>query len=145
MMLIRNKSDIPLEIIWQIVSEIDNDPHYWYGIKKVKNLTTDGNTIVRETVISFRNSRCEEVITLYPTNQILTQITKGPITGEKVLNITKISHVQCMLEVKWDIQIHGYMRLFSFAIKKHILKGTTNAIDRIAREGEKRYKKGSMK
>ncbi|MGD9674393.1 MAG: hypothetical protein AB7U98_13055 [Candidatus Nitrosocosmicus sp.] len=53
MMLIRNKSDIPLEIIRQIVSEIDNDPHYWYGIKKVKNLTTDGNTIVREAVSHF--------------------------------------------------------------------------------------------
>jgi len=140
-MLIRNILNSPSDIIWEIISEIDSDPSYWHGIKRVKNLTVKDNTIVRETVISFRHSKCEEVITLEPPNRIVTQITKGPIIGTKILNVMKVSDGQCTLEVNWNIQIHGYMKLFSYMIKKHISKGTINAIDRIAREGELRYNK----
>lgn len=94
-----------------------------------------------ETIISFRRSQCEEVITLEPVNRVVTQITKGPITGKKILSIKKISKVQCTLEVKWDIQIHGVVRPFSFVIKNHISKGTVNAIDSISSEDKIRFKK----
>lgn len=135
--------NLPSDIVWQIISEIDCDPNYWYGIKRVKNLTAKGNIVVRETVISFRHSKCEEVITLEPPNRIVTQITKGPIIGKKVLTVTKISDGQCTLEVDWNIQVHGFMRLCVFMIKKHISKGTINAIDRIAKEGETRYQRAN--
>lgn len=58
-MLIRNILNSPSDISWEIISEIDNDLNYWYGIKRVKNLTIKDNTIVRETVLSVRHSECE--------------------------------------------------------------------------------------
>jgi hypothetical protein len=101
----------------------------------------NGNTILRETIISFRHSQCEEVITLGPVNRVVTQITKCPITGKKILSIEKISKVEFTLEVKWDIEVHGVVLPFIFVIKNHISKGTVNAIDRTASEGKIRFKK----
>ncbi|MBA2266798.1 MAG: hypothetical protein H0W19_00450 [Nitrosopumilus sp.] len=45
------------ELIWNIISDINKDPDFWYGIKAVKNIKTEGNTTERETIIAFRRSR----------------------------------------------------------------------------------------
>ena len=66
-----NSSD---ELIWSIISDIDKDPDFWHGIKAVKNIQREGNTIERETTISFRHSRCIELVTLMPLKQIATVI-----------------------------------------------------------------------
>ncbi|VFJ12988.1 SRPBCC family protein [Candidatus Nitrosocosmicus franklandus] len=129
----------PLEIIWNIISDVDNDPKYWYGIKQTKNISVRGNTIERETIIAFRDSKCEEVITLKPLDTVSTQILKGPITGTKAIRLTKISENKCLLKVKWDIRARGFLKLFDFVLMKHISKGTQDALERIATEAEQRY------
>ena len=32
-----------LDQVWDIISDIDNEPHYWHGTKSVKNINKDGN------------------------------------------------------------------------------------------------------
>jgi len=144
--IISTSKDInsPKEIIWKIISDIDNDPNYWQGIRETRNLKKEGNTIERETIISFRQSKSQEIVTFERSNQITTSIIKGPIIGKKVLKLTEISDNKCSLAVNWDIQIQGIMRMFTPMVKKHILKGTIKAIDRIAKEGENRYNKTSV-
>ena len=128
-----NSSD---ELIWSIVSDIDKDPDFWYGIKAVKNIKREGNTTERETIIAFRNSKCLELVTLIPPKQITIAIREGPIVGTKIINVTKIDAKKCEIKVDWDIHMKGLMSLFTFFIKKHILKGTDEALERIAKKVE---------
>ncbi len=128
-----NSSD---ESIWTIISNIDNDPDFWYGIKAVKNIKREGNTTERETIIAFRHSKCLELVTLTPRNQITIVIKEGPIIGTKKINLTKIDTEKSEIIVSWDIHMKGLMSLFTFLIKKHILKGTDDALERIAKKVE---------
>ena len=131
----------PAEIIWAIISDVDKDPRYWHGIIQTKNISVNGNTIERETVISFRQSRCEEIITLEPPYIVNTRIINGPIIGTKITKITAISERQCLLEVSWDVKARGFMGLFNFIVVRHISKGTLRAIERIATEAEQQLSK----
>ena len=129
-----NSSD---ELIWSIISNIDKDPDFWHGIKAVKNIHREGNTIERETTISFRHSKCIELVTLMPQKQIVTVIREGPIVGTKKINLTRINAKECEIKVEWDVHMKGLMSLFTFYIKKHILKGTNDALERIAKKIER--------
>jgi hypothetical protein len=128
-----NSSD---ELIWSIISDIDKDPDFWHGIKAVKNIKREGNTTERETIIAFRNSKCLELVTLIPPKQITIVIREGPIVGTKIINVTKMDTEKCEIRVDWDIHMKGLMSLFTFFIKKHILKGTDEALERIAKKVE---------
>ncbi len=135
----------PKEIIWTIISDLDSDPTYWQGIKEARNLRVDGNVIERETIISFQHSKSQEIITLEPSNQITINIINGPIIGKKVLRLTNVSDNESYLDVNWDIHLKGFIRVFTPMVKKHILAGTINAMERIAKEAEKRYKETKVK
>lgn len=128
-----NSSD---ELIWSIISDIDKDPDFWHGIRALKNIKREGNTTERETIIAFRNSKCLELVTLIPPKQITIVIREGPIVGTKIINVTKIDTEKCEIKVDWDIHMKGLMSLFTFFIKKHILKGTDDALERIAKKVE---------
>lgn len=128
-----NSSD---ELIWSIISDIDKDPDFWHGIRALKNIKREGNTTERETIIAFRNSKCLELVTLIPPKQITIVIREGPIVGTKIINVTKIDTEKCEIRVDWDIHMKGLMSLFTFFIKKHILKGTDEALERIAKKVE---------
>lgn len=125
------------EKIWNIISDVDNDTSYWFGIKKIKNLRKDANSLERETVIAFRKSKCIELVTFSQGNEINFNITKGPIVGNKTLKILEISDQECKLEVIWDVRLQGLMTMFMFIVKKHIIKGTQEALERIAITCEK--------
>jgi len=123
--------------IWKVISDVDNDPKYWYGINQVKNLRREHDFIERETIIAFRKSTCLEIVKFKEDTQIDFNIVKGPIIGTKTLKLSKNSDSSCKLEAIWDIKLQGSMSLFTFMIKKHILKGTEEALDRIALQCEK--------
>lgn len=125
------------EKIWSIISDVDNDTEYWFGIKKIKNLRKEVNSLERETVIAFRKSKCIELVTFSEGNEINFNIIKDPIVGTKTLKILEISDRECKIEVNWDIRLQGLMRMFIFIVKKHILKGTQEALERIAITCEK--------
>ena len=128
--------NLPIDKLWEIISDVDKDPQYWYGIRSIKNIKKEGNIIERETTISFKNRKCKEVITLESNNeyQIDLQIVEGPIRGKKTITLEKIDTNKTRINVKWDIHLNGIMRFFTIFIKKHILKGTEEALGRISKK-----------
>jgi len=116
---------------WNIVSNADRDPEIWHGTKSVNNIKKEGNLIERETTIAFKNSRCREIINLEDMKRVEIQIIDGPIVGKKTIDLQSIEIDKTKLTVKWDIHMKGFMAPFTFFIKKHILKGTEEAISRI--------------
>jgi ribosome-associated toxin RatA of RatAB toxin-antitoxin module len=127
--------------LWTIISEVDKDPHYWHGTKSIRNIKKEGNIIERETKISFKNYSCREIITLDEKNknQINIQIVKGPIYGRKTITLDQIDTDLTRITVKWDIQLKGLMRVFTMMIKKHILKGTNEALERISNKATEQF------
>ena len=124
-----------IENLWNIISDVDRDPEYWHGTKSIKNIKKEGNIIERETTISFKNSRCKEIITLDENNKnkIKIEIIEGPIQGEKTITLEKIDTDSTKIAVTWNIKLKGAMAgLFTIFIKKHILKGTKEALERIS-------------
>jgi carbon monoxide dehydrogenase subunit G len=123
----------PLSKVWEIMSNIDNEPQYWHGTKSINNIQKSGNVVEREVVIAFRNSVCKETVSLEPKKSISTIIKDGPFKGKKTIVFHSEGENQTVVDVEWDIKVKGIMGLFSGMVKKHILEGTDAALDRISR------------
>ena len=79
------KINAPVSKVWNIISDVDREPEFWHGTKSIRNIKRSDNVIEREVTIAFRNSVCKEIVTLEPEKKITTNITKGPIRGDKIV------------------------------------------------------------
>jgi len=52
--------------VWDIISDLDNEPKFWKGTKETKIISRDDNVITREIIIAFRDSKCMHKITIQP-------------------------------------------------------------------------------
>ena len=122
-----------LDKIWGIISDIDNEPRYWLGTKSVKNIRKDGNTVEREIVMAFRESKCREIVVLDPKKSVKANITDGILRGtEKDIIVKSNGADRTKIEVVWNIKLSGFKIMFATIIKKHIKQGTEDALTRIA-------------
>jgi len=128
--------NVPVEKVWNLVSDIDNEPKFWKGTKEVRNISKEGDVVNREIIIAFRDQKCQQEVTFYPKEKIVAIFTKGIISGSK--NVQLISQdTKTLLEVKWDIKLTGIMGVFTGMIKKHIRSGTDLALKSIKEELER--------
>jgi carbon monoxide dehydrogenase subunit G len=127
---------VPTEKVWDLVSDIDNEPKFWKGTKEVRNISREGDVVNREIVIAFRDQKCQQKVTLYPKEKIVAVFTKGIISGSKTVKLVPQEN-QTLLEVKWDIKLTGMMGMFTGMIKKHIRSGTDLALQSIKEELER--------
>ena len=125
---------VPLDKVWDIVGDIDREPEFWHGTKSIRNISKKGNTVERDVVIAFKNSMCREIVQLDPKERINTEILSGPIKGTKTLTLTSIDSNATSITVNWDFELSGFYKLFSGMVRKHIHKGTEEALERISKK-----------
>ena len=137
MTIINSSIDInaSIEKVWSIISDLDNEPKFWKGTKESRTISKDGNVIVREIIIAFRDSKCMQKITLYPKEKIYAEFTDGILKGSKTLNL-KSKENSLWLEVEWDIKMTGLAGMFTGMIKRHVKGGTEQALELIKLEAE---------
>ena len=123
------------EKIWDVISDIDNEPKFWKGTKEVKNISSNGNHISREITIAFRDQKCLQEVTIIPKESIKAVFTKGVIVGEKILTLKNMNN-SCELAAVWDVKLSGKMGMFTGIIKKHIKSGTEQALQEIKKDVE---------
>ena len=79
----------PIDQVWNIVSDVDSETQYWPTTKSIKNINkTDNNIIEREVTIRAgpQDAKTHQFVTLNPEQTLIqTNITKGPVTGSRVL------------------------------------------------------------
>ena len=121
--------------IWEVISDINNEPEFWKGTKSIRNISQDGNTTKREITIAFRDKKWLQDVTLYPKEKIEAIFTKGIISGRKTVTLQQTDN-GCEIEAVWDIKLSGMMGMFTGMIKKHIQSGTEPALIEIKREVE---------
>ena len=126
----------PVDKAWDIVSDMDNEPRFWKGTKKVRNISKDENTINREVTIVFRDQKCLQEVRLEPKERILVKFTKGIINGEKIIEITPKGK-KTVLRTVWEVKLTGMMGVFTGVIKNHIKSGTEQAMQSIKEELER--------
>ncbi len=126
----------PIDRVWDVVSDIDNEPKFWKGTKKVKNISKEGNTVNREVTIAFRDQKCLQKVEIHPKEKIEAKFIKGIIDGEKVVSLTT-KDGKTILSTYWDIKLTGMMGMFTGIIKKHIKSGTEQAMQSIKEEIER--------
>jgi uncharacterized protein YaaR (DUF327 family) len=131
---ISKEIEASLEQEWNIVSDVDREPEYWQGTKSINNLKKYGNIIEREVIIAFKNSTCREIVTLDPKKSVKIEIIDEPIKGTKNIILNPIANNdKTRVDVQWDIKAKGFFGLFKGMIKKHISKGTEDALERISK------------
>ena len=137
MTIINSSIDInaSIEKVWNIISDLDNEPKFWKGTKESRTISKDGNVVVREIIIAFRDSKCMQKITLYPKEKIYAEFTDGILKGSKTLNL-KTKENSLWLEVEWDIKMTGLAGMFTGMIKRHVKGGTEQALELIKLEAE---------
>jgi len=125
-----------IDKVWDIVSDIDNEPKFWKGTKEIRNISKNGDIINREITIAFRDQKCMQEIKLQPKEKIETIFTKGIIDGTKIITLTT-KDGKTLLKTKWNIKLTGMMGMFTGMIKKHIESGTEQALQKIKEEVER--------
>jgi len=126
----------PLEKVWSLVSDLDNEPKFWKGTKEIRNISKEGNIVTREVTIAFKDSKCMQTVTLYPKEKIHAEFTKGIINGTKTVSLQPEGN-STHLEAIWDIRLSGMMGMFTGMVKKHIQSGTEQALQSIKQEAER--------
>lgn len=126
----------PVEKIWNIISDLDNEPKFWKGTKEVRNISKEENKVNREITIAFRDQKCLQDVTLYPKERIEVVFTKGIINGTKTVSLNE-KNDEIILEAIWDIKLSGMMGMFTGMVKKHIKSGTEQALQNIKQEAER--------
>ena len=120
----------PVDRVWDIISDLDNEPKFWKGTKETRIISRDGNVVTREITIAFRDSKCMQKITIQPKEKIYAEFTEGIIKGSKTLNL-KPKDDSSLLEANWDVKMSGLAGMFTGMIKKHIRSGTEQALTSI--------------
>ncbi|WP_420544992.1 type II toxin-antitoxin system RatA family toxin [Nitrosopumilus sp.] len=128
--------DASQDKVWEVISDIDNEPKFWKGTKKVRNISKEGNKVNREIIIAFRDQKCLQEVTLQPKEKIEAKFTKGIIQGEKIVSIIPRDK-KVILKTIWNIKLTGLMGMFTGMIKNHIKSGTEQAMQSIKNEIEK--------
>lgn len=104
--------------IWNIVSRIDHDHHYWKGIKSIKNISKDRNFVTREITL-INGSRCFQKVILFPREGIHIRYTKGPMVGIKDILLTSMG-AATILEVQIEYRLSGVVRLVPKSILEEL-------------------------
>jgi carbon monoxide dehydrogenase subunit G len=125
----------PVDKVWDVVADMDNEPRYWHGTKSVSNISRSGNTIEREVIIAFKDSKCRQTVVINPKKSVEIAITDGPLRGTKVVTLSP-SGDKTKIDVVWDIKLAGFLGMFTGMVKKHIAEGTDEALERIAKAVE---------
>ena len=127
--------NVSIDKVWDIISDLDNEPKFWKGTKELRNISSNENIVKREVTIAFRDQKCMQEVTILPKQKIEAKFTKGIIIGKKILNL-KETQIGCNLEAIWEIKLSGMMGMFTGMITKHIQSGTEQALQAIKQEVE---------
>ena len=122
--------------VWDIVSDIDNEPRFWKGTKEVRNISKDRDKIIREITIAFRDQKCMQEVKISPKEKIETEFKKGIIDGTKIINLSSNAE-KTTIKATWNIKLTGMMGIFTGIVTNHIKSGTEQALQSIKKEAER--------
>ena len=49
--------NVTIDKVWDVISDLDNEPKFWKGTKEIRNISSSENKINREITIAFRDQK----------------------------------------------------------------------------------------
>jgi carbon monoxide dehydrogenase subunit G len=132
----------PINMVWHIVSNIDNETKYWPTFKATKNINVTDNTTEREVTITagpLGDKKTLQFVTINPEQfEVLTNITEGPFTGTRLLTLSPTTEANgtTMANVIWQMDLSGIPVIGQGFAKDDIKQTTEAALDNIAQKLE---------
>jgi hypothetical protein len=128
----------PLDRVWDIISNMDDEPRYWQGLNAVYNVSKKGNVIEREVTGGLRDLKGRQTVVLYPKKSIGLTLTEGPMIGTRIITLIPSKSdnetITTRVNVSWDIKLSDNVPLlFRGIVRERIAEATEEVIDRIAR------------
>lgn len=130
-----------LDKVWDIVSDVDNDPKYFDGLQDIKNIRKEGNRIDREVRVGFMKHEALQTIVLNPKKSVELTMTKGPILGTRVTTLSQVDDgvgIRTRIDVAWNFTPSGIPQFVHALVKNEITKGTKEALQKIADDLEQK-------
>ena len=138
----------PIDQVWNVVSDIDNEAKYWSTFKGIKNISTatinmTANTTEREVTIEagpLGETVTHQFVTVNPEQFVIeTNITEGPVTGTRTLILSHSSIANATrIDVIWKVDLSGIPFFGRGFAEDGILRTTEEALTNIAAELEVR-------
>src|ERR671925_964478 len=109
----------PIDQVWNVVSDIDNETKYWPTVKTIKNINTTAinataNTTEREVTLvtgPLGDTITHQFVTVNPDQFVVeTNITEGPVTGTRLLTLSPSSSNNTnatRIDVFWNVDMSG--------------------------------------
>jgi uncharacterized protein YndB with AHSA1/START domain len=137
----------PIDQVWNVVSDIDNETKYWSTFKAIKNINMTAinmtaNTTEREVTLAtgpFGETITHQFVTVNPEKFVVgTNITQGPVIGTRTLTLSPSSSYSnaTIVDVFWNIDLSGIPIFGRGFAKDGIMRTTEEALNRIAAEVE---------
>lgn len=131
----------PIDKVWNIVSNVDNETKYWPTFKAIKNVNEADNTTEREVTITagpLGDQNTHQFVTVNPEQfQVQTNITEGPFTGTRLLTLSPSeNNAITMANVVWQMDLSGIPVIGQGFAKDGIKQTTEAALGNIAEEAE---------
>jgi uncharacterized protein YndB with AHSA1/START domain len=129
----------PVDQVWNIVSDIDNETKYWSTSKNIKNINKTDNIIEREVTVRAgpQDAKTHQFVTVNPEQMLIqTNITEGPVTGSKVIMLTPLSDNKTKVDVLWNLDLSSIPTLVRGFAKDNFIKTTEEALGKIAQAAQ---------
>jgi uncharacterized protein YndB with AHSA1/START domain len=136
----------PIDQVWNVVSDVDNETKYWPTFKTIKNINMTAfnmtaNTTEREVTLVAGPSgetTTHQFVTVNSEQFVVeTNITEGPVTGTRVLTLSPSSNTNATkIDVFWNVDMSGIPIFGRGFAKDGIMRTTEEALSNIATEVE---------
>lgn len=136
----------PIDQVWNVVSDIDNETKYWSTFKTIKNINMTAinmtaNTTEREVTLVVGpqgETITHQFVTVNPEQFVVeTNITEGPVTGTRVLTLSPSSNTNATkIDVFWNVDMSSIPIFGRGFAKDGIMRTTEEALSNIAAEVE---------
>ena len=133
----------PVDQVWNIVSDVDNETKYWPTFKSIKNINKTNNITEREVTIVAGpqgDTKTHQFVTVNPKQFVVeTNITEGPVTGSRMLTLspsTGNNATATKIDAVWKVDLTSIPVLGRGFAKDGITRTTEEALGRIAQAVE---------
>jgi uncharacterized protein YndB with AHSA1/START domain len=136
----------PIDQVWNVVSDVDNETKYWSTFKAIKNINKTAinmtaNTTEREVTLAagpLGETITHQFVTVNSEQFVVqTNITEGPVTGTRLLTLSPSSNSNATkIDVLWNVDLSGIPIFGRGFAKDGIMRTTEEALSNIAAEVE---------
>lgn len=125
----------PIDQIWNIVSNVDEETRYWPIMKDIKNINKTDNMVDREVTVGVgpQDTKTHQFVTLHPDQKLIqTNITEGPVIGTRLLTLNPISATNATrVDVVWDLDMNKIPVFARGFAKDNFMKAIEDALSKI--------------